>query len=88
MPVGVARGVRGDRRDGLGERSMLEWRSSPAEREPGAGGVHVRVDEGRGEQRALARDRAVGGRRIAGGAEPGDPAVDDAARPGRAGRRP
>ena len=62
MPAARRRRAPGDGRDGLGEaRARVEVQTG--EREPGRGGVHVGVDEGRGEQRPLPRDRC--GRRPA-----------------------
>ena len=69
-------GVVGDGRDG-GGKAHARVEVEPGEGQPGRRRVHVGVDEGRREQRPLPRDRPLGGRRRAGVAQPGDPAVDD-----------
>ena len=66
----------GDGRDGVGE-AHARVEVEPGERQAGCRGVHVGVDEGRGEQGALPREHAVGGRRLGRRSEPGDAAVDD-----------
>jgi hypothetical protein len=49
----------------------------PAQRDAGVGGVHVGVDESRGDERPVEFDRLVGGRRVRGRAEPVDPTVGE-----------